>query len=253
MTLQTTAGNIADKVSAMLSQPENAPTKFYCLVSTPRSGSKLFCDMMTSTGLAGDPKEWVNIRYIREFWKQTAGQQGKFQKYLDTLIPQTTTENGVFALNLHVDQHQFLLKNKINIFKRIKFDKIYYLRREDKIAQAISLAKARATDVWGSSTRKPADYDQKVAAITNAAILQELQRLVAWEEIAHSGMQQFDGVFNYEDFAFDPEQVAYRRIFDDLGIDLPAGVSFTTTKQKQATARDDERRASLLRSVGLGE
>lgn len=71
-----------------------------------------------------------------------------FQNYLDFVLKKTTSLNGIFAVNFHVDQYQNLLRNhRIDLFK-LNFDRVYYLSRRDKLGQALSLTKAIITDQW---------------------------------------------------------------------------------------------------------
>ena len=44
-------------------------TKKVAIVSTPRCGSSMFCDVLRNTDRVGDPKEWINKRYLSAYSK----------------------------------------------------------------------------------------------------------------------------------------------------------------------------------------
>ncbi len=43
--------------------------KKVALVSTPRCGSSMFCDILKRTEKVGDPREWINPRYVEAYGK----------------------------------------------------------------------------------------------------------------------------------------------------------------------------------------
>jgi LPS sulfotransferase NodH len=146
------------------------PLRSYIICCTPRCGSHLFADGLTSTGIAGYPVE----RFPRqpEGVKLTAAQADAMvteappeswydsdldREYIRHIIETGTTGNGTFAVTVHWFQVNDAVRRirdylraagsePHQIFSRA-FPKLSYvwLRRRDKVAQAVSWYKAIQT------------------------------------------------------------------------------------------------------------
>ena len=121
------------------------PTQTIFICAEERSGSEWLCDMMTNTGVLGRPQEYFN----RDGMRILSGQIG----YPDDLPAQIeyahelgVTRNGVFSVKLPSWHFQDLWKENWHVnFPNPKFVR---LTRKDHLRQAISLARARQTQVW---------------------------------------------------------------------------------------------------------
>lgn len=120
-------------------------SKVLLIASTPRSGSHMLGHMMIETGLFGIPFEYfnpVNMKRWMELWNVNSTSD-----YVMEVMRRRTTDNGVFCAKIHFEQLNqlggitFLNKH----FPSAKYVHIY---REDKVMQAVSLAKARMSGIW---------------------------------------------------------------------------------------------------------
>lgn len=139
-----------------------SPRFRYLLCSVPRSGSSLMSQMLTDTGMAGDPLEYLNPAYIRANLKQhpvTQGMQIPILKYLEGIEQRRTSSNGVFGLKIHYSHFSKFWKvgsaESLDFIR--KFNKIIFINRRDRLAQAVSYFRAQHTGSWSSLTENFAD------------------------------------------------------------------------------------------------
>lgn len=203
---------VADLFRELQQKPDGPQVKRkIAILSTPRSGSKHFCLALANSGRFGLAMEWLGKPWMDAYSRLLGDARTDLGSYLFFLMAKTTSANGVFALNIHIDQYTALLKQNLDILQ-LNFDKIYYLYREDKLSQALSLAKARASDCWSSLERGQHEIDS--AAISNSAIATALQDLCRQEAYYQDNLARHtDRAFRYEDFT--TSDTAFRQIFSD--------------------------------------
>lgn len=212
----------------------------YAIAATPRVGSFLLCEALTSSGSAGRPGEPL-IRADPE-WSRRGW--GSYEEYLDAFIRNSITENGVFGVKLMWLLHEqlrleadsepgflaALLKSKVK--EALDGPKWVYMRREDKVAQAVSWAIARQTGKWSSlahSDVRP-DYNRDQIDWCYRRILYED---ALWREFfSLAGVAPYE--LTYEKFAKDPIACA-NNIMDWLQVaPAPGSRRLTVTLRKQA-------------------
>lgn len=138
----------------------------YIICGTPRTGSTLLCDLLTSTGRTGAPHSFYRRQDILEWaeeWKLPG--RGTMSgltfdvAYLNAAISAGKGGTDIFGLRLmreNLDElsailgriHPGLPSDKARFEKA--FGRVLYmhLSREDKLAQAVSLVKAEQTGLW---------------------------------------------------------------------------------------------------------
>lgn len=197
----------------------NTIAKKYLLLSTPRSGSSFFCDYINknTNAIAG---EWLNPRYFQAYNQVVHNKNSpdiNLNEYLQFVIHRTADEYGNFFVNTHISDAQFLLSKGFNILN-LNFDKIYYIKRQDKIAQAVSLLKAELTDSWSHDTEER-EYDNQKLNIANAS--KSLAKLVEMEYIYKNQLKKLTSEeFIYEEFTKD-NGVTIDRFFKQMGFSKP--------------------------------
>jgi LPS sulfotransferase NodH len=138
----------------------------YIICGTPRTGSTLLCDLLTSTKRTGAPHSFYRRQNILEWaeeWDLPApGTMSEFDfklAYLNAAIAAGKGGTEIFGLRLMRENLGELLAILDEIHPRLPSDKarlerafgrILYLHlsREDKLAQAVSLIKAEQTGLW---------------------------------------------------------------------------------------------------------
>lgn len=217
----------------------------YIICATPRTGSTLLCDLLTSTGVAGAPDSFF-MRDVDPHWAGVWGlpdragmsDRDHADAYLRAVIRAGRGGTGIFGLRLmreNLDDvtgliglvHPGLQTDRDRL--RAAFGEVLFLHlaREDKLAQAVSLVKAEQTGLWhvapdGTELERLAppkapEYDiDRIAA-----------RLAEFEAYDAAWTTWFDaqGIIplriGYETMSVDPAQTVHR-ICTALGVDAPA-------------------------------
>jgi len=164
----------------------------YLICSTHRTGSTLLCQLLTDTGLCGAPDEYWSPRWAPRFAERIAGERTDsddspparpfheidFRRYLLGLFDAKSTPNGSWGCNVqwpHVRRiHEALDPRKqstgvqtLRLLGQVYDQPRYvWLRRRDKVRQAISFWRSKQTKVFSStgpveeSLRPEFDYEK---------------------------------------------------------------------------------------------
>jgi trehalose 2-sulfotransferase len=164
------------------------PSSAYIVCSTQRSGSTYLCRLLASTGVAGNPQEYFEARAesgspphpgyflaglprtgagIRDDPRPTDAPEYSdlrsvdgWEAHLERTFELGTTDNGVFAAKLmwnqlpDVEQHAAALPGLAGLSGSALFDALFgdpryvWMRRLDKVKQAISMWRALQTRTW---------------------------------------------------------------------------------------------------------
>ena len=195
--------------------------KSYFITSSYRCGSQFLCWKLWETGVLGAPCEYLNPGYeIRVLMKRF--NVFSHADYVAKLLERRTSQNGVFGLKEHFHHFEAFLKAYPALLDVLAPVTYIYISRRDKIAQAVSMAKALQTDQWSSrmedGARPPLQYDR--ALIANC--LKDLER------------QDAGWLKWFEANKISPFQLTY----EDLIADTPRAVESIV---KLLGVQDDER------------
>jgi LPS sulfotransferase NodH len=164
------------------------PDRAYIVCSTQRSGSTYLCRLLASTGVAGNPQEYFEARaetglpphpgyFLAGLPRTGAGIRDDpratdapdysdlrtvdgWEAHLERTFRLGTTSNGVFGTKLmfnqlpDVEQHATALTDLAGLTGAALLDRLFadpryvWMRRRDKVRQAISLWRALQTRVW---------------------------------------------------------------------------------------------------------
>ena len=119
--------------------------RLYIIATTSRCGSTHLCRMLTSTCRLGEPAEYYNVHVKPERMKLWHAQSDI--EYFQQMLLRTSTDNGVCGVKVATDAFEKLRKELDPIFELLR-PRYIWLRRRDILRQAISLYRARETDVW---------------------------------------------------------------------------------------------------------
>lgn len=234
----------------------------YLVCATQRSGSTLLCELLKGTEVAGVPDEYFEAlratglpRQPRQYFEAAdvsdigarmppvrsdrPEQPGDFEGWFSYVLGRGTTPNGVFGAKMmwnYLDDFRARLAELPGLGDR-SFDealhvvfprlRIVFVRRRDKVAQAVSLWKAIQTQHWRTESESGSDgtpglvgpevvYDRR--AIQH--LVDELHRWDArWEDWFHlTGREPIRVI--YEEFIAS-RAATVGRVLDGLGIDPP--------------------------------
>jgi LPS sulfotransferase NodH len=194
----------------------------YLICSSERSGSSLLADMLVSTGVAGVPMEYFNKLYMEPIVQPDLPPQAELGRYLAHLEQRRTTANGIFGIKAHLVQLQRVVgpmqESNFQNFLR-GFDRLIYIERRNRLKQAVSLYRARATGLWSSkheqylpdARRELAFRPHLMAALLHDVILEHHN----WQSIFKALGLSYLHVA-YEDVAANP-QAEIPKILEYIG------------------------------------
>ena len=136
--------------SAECDLPETDIRLSYLVFSQQRTGSTLLTETLVETGQAGIPAEYLNPDFVRAFWQRVGkGRQWAVAPYMDYLRRHRTTANGVFGFKTHCSQLEWATRDRERMQAFVQgFDRIVFSYRRDKLAQAVSFARAMDGGSW---------------------------------------------------------------------------------------------------------
>jgi trehalose 2-sulfotransferase len=197
--------------------------KSYIIASSYRCGSTFLCSELWKTGLLGAPAEYLNtdqasavITTPREPGRMMGRLQATTpQDYFTRLLACRTSRNGIFGMKAHFHHFEPALSwypSMLNVLAPITY---IYINRRDKVAQAVSMAKAMQTHAWLSFdqvTGRTLRYDADFVAQCSEEL--ERQRLSWWRWFESNAITPF--VVTYEELTADTGGVV-RSIVELLG------------------------------------
>jgi trehalose 2-sulfotransferase len=230
----------------------------YLICCMPRTGSWLLSEALQRTGVAGRPREYFAPERQQNFadsWGMSI--ESGWTEYLNRVIKEGTTSNGVFAAKVHWYQFKYLMQ-RLNdpsshqkampslmseVFPGLHY---IYLTRRDKVRHAVSYAKATYTQLWWEID-SPDGLGRRVLARTpqfDAARIDRLFEVIvrherSWRQyFRQCGATPFK--ICYEDLVQDYEGAACR-ILEYLQVPIPAGTKFERSRlRKQADDLSEE-------------
>jgi LPS sulfotransferase NodH len=166
------------------------------IMSTPRCGSTLFCEVLNNTRQLGLADEWLNYEYFATWTFVLGHTHFDLQEYINWIARKTLRNTGVMVINWHIGQIIAMNDDFGLGLNSLDFKKIVYLSRRDKIAQAVSLAKAASTNQFRSYEKAT-----EVADLSFPAIVKALKSITDFDTFAHTTLREYiDFEWSYEDF-----------------------------------------------------
>jgi LPS sulfotransferase NodH len=179
--------------------------KSYIIASSYRCGSTFLCSQLWSTGVLGAPAEYLNIGATRMSRDIMMGRLRVRtpEEYFKKLLACRTSGNGVFGIKVHFPDLEAAMLWYPPMLRLLSPTAYIYFQRRDKLAQAVSMAKAIQTNAWQSLDNKDCTRLVYDAALI-AQCLKEIQRQnfgwVRWFET--NNVKPFS--LYYEDLVADP-------------------------------------------------
>ena len=90
-----------EQLAASESAPVASVKKGLLVLSTRRSGSSMFCDVLSRTGEIGLCEEWFNVHYIGAYLQVMGKADVNMVDYLTFVAEKTVRDTGVFAVPSH--------------------------------------------------------------------------------------------------------------------------------------------------------
>ena len=179
-------------------------SKSYIVASSERSGSTLLAMLLWQTGFLGAPWEYLNFDSEMRFMVARL-QPESIGDYIRTVIACRTSPNGVFGLKAHYHHFIGVLREFPDLLRAMPLLRFVVIERDDKVAQAVSLARAIQTNAWSSyaiPSRIP-EYDR---ALIEQCLRKVQLQVDGWSQWLEQS-RQTPRVVHYEDLVRDPATV----------------------------------------------
>ena len=233
----------------------------YILAATPRSGSTLLCDLLSATGVAGQPQSYYRREDIPDYAREwdvplphEIGAEAFERSYLEAVRRAGAAQTGIFGLRIMWPTVAELSARLSAIHPgpvdyaarfELAFGRPLYihLSRRDKIAQAVSLLKAQQGGLW----HRAADGTERERTSPPAPLVYDADRLAGMVEALDGG----DGAWNdwfsrlriqplrltYEGLSARP-QAALAQVLSALALDprIAAAIDARTAKLADETS-----------------
>jgi LPS sulfotransferase NodH len=208
------------------------------ICSGPRAGSHFYASILAAAGIAGRPDDHFNPCGGGRRERRGADTLPYNRQYVDEVIAETTTANGVFGTMTQFNQ----IANFVG-FQRLESlfpapIKYVHLERKDKLRQAVSLAIARQTGQFqrGEPTAREAIYNPEQIRCCLEEVMNHNRgwEMYFWER----GVQPLHVL--YEDLVLSTLDTI-KRTLSYLEIDVPRDFVLPESHlKKQATEVNDE-------------
>jgi LPS sulfotransferase NodH len=238
----------------------------YLACATHRSGSNLLCQSLWHTELCGYPQEFFSptrASKIAGEYCLDADPDSDYRGYVAELVVKRVSPNGVFGAKImwsHLEP--FLIKLReasesdvdllTTTFPNLRY---LWIRRDDKLRQAISMWKAKQTKVYNSLQGK-AKTGSSVEPEYDFHEIGKIKRRFEEEDASWGRFFTFNGIepveIHYEDFAQNHEARTLE-ILREMAIDV--GGQFQVkplTYSKLANATNEEWRERYLHEEQSG-
>ena len=210
--------------------------KSLLILCTPRCGSTLFTEVLNSTGRLGFCDEWFNYDYFRA-WEAVTGLDFELQPYMNWVMKKTLGNTGVLCIKWHIGQLVAMNDDHNLGIESMDFDHVIYLYRKDKIAQAVSMAKAVASDQFRCYEEAPEDPPE----IKRQNIAEALFTIIKFDRFTREYLMRYvDVSYAYEDFQHFRATSIYNKTLEIFGKPPMAPSELHTRGLKKQ--RDDQSR-----------
>lgn len=198
--------------------------KIYLICTTPRSGSNLLSSLLESSGMMGQPSEYLNTtgtipRLAKKHNLVDHNSTISLRKYLDFVLDNRSSANNVCGIKIFFNQLERFLDfpEMKEILRQCHF---IFLTRKDLVAQAVSMYIATKTNLWKSinednSSSSFVEYNgTKISKILEDLIKQNTK----WFEFF--GVNNLDYLeINYEEILDDSNKLCHD-ICSFCGVDV---------------------------------
>jgi LPS sulfotransferase NodH len=234
--------------------PRNTPVRMrYCILSSQRSGSTLLARMLFETRHAGDPLEYFNLRLLGLARTQTGNQLLTPIEFTRLMELRRTSANGVFGMKVHYEQMLRAFQSDAPNEKIVQFlrshQHLFWIRRRDRLRQAISHAIATQTNSWSSEEPQKAS-PRSVSCLDCIRSLQVVSlQDIGWERLVKTAKLR-PRVIWYEELISQYEQTC-RLVLRDLNLEKTITKIPPPSIERQSGAFNDDLYTEMVEYFGL--
>ena len=224
-----------------------------CLIATtPRTGSWLLADLLSATGLAGEPQEFFRQDFVRTFSHNLGLDTREITaEYLNGIFASASVETDVFSVKLQPYDFTRLLsaleampgeaRGADLVASWLPNPRYVHLTRRNSARQAISWYRVLVSNVWWGFSGESTDVVRP--SYPDFLQVRWLENLIAHNELewaqyfAEYGIAAHNVV--YEDMVEDPQRTV-RSVLEFLSLEVLDDFTVRPTRLKQMADSDSE-------------
>jgi LPS sulfotransferase NodH len=231
------------------------PAIAYMLASVPRAGSSWLSHLLWRTGCLGAPIEYLNFDPAGPYFFAAKSASAQLQLWRSVLA-RRTSPNGVFGVKCFPSQLEALQQDNPELLSAVMSllvsgprPRVVQLERRDRVAQAISYARASLSGVWRKEQEAEGGerVDYSGTAVDRARQILDAQS-AAWEEMFRELRVQ-PLRLTYEDALADPEG-AVRKVAAYLGVEIDPAAQISVPAVEKQSSADSEQWAKRYAASG---
>lgn len=217
----------------------------YAVCTLPRSGSNFFCDILSSTGVLGNPREFFNGG-ARRMYDDPGYPDDRFAQ-VERILTTGATPNGIYALKIFPGPHD-LVAPTLRWTAELPNLSFIRFKREDVVGQAISWVRSGQTQQFRSSEPVKAEPHYDGPAIADY-VRKICQRNARWEMyFARTGIRPID--VTYEGLLANPTG-CIRKIAAALEVEYGGEIDISNSRFKmQRNSDSDQWRDRFIQEFG---
>jgi LPS sulfotransferase NodH len=235
------------------------PAISYVIASIQRSGTHLLCSILRSTGVAGSPGEFF-LSKPGETWEER-WQTSSRLAYVERVLQQNTATDGVFGMVVMWSYFERMLQmlEEIPAYRNLNAaqllaaafgqPKYIWMRRRNRVEQAVSWAMACQTGVWAQKAEEKPQL-RAIPRFDFKVIDEWCNRIAAHEEgwANYFRKNQIEPLVLFYEDVVTSHRAAAERVLEFLGLRFPPGMKIPApTVEKQATRTSDDWTARYLK------
>lgn len=219
---------------------DGPPFRLYTLATVPRTGSTYVSHLLWQTGCLGAPLEYLNFLPGSPY-SFAHGRPDRQRELLRSLLHRRTSPNGLFGLKcfsaqlreLQKDNPTLLMEVIGNLLPATGDARVIRLKRRDKVAHAISYARAALSGIWRKEQESAEAHEVPYSpeAVDHARRLLEAQE-ADWDGLLTEQKARQLTIW-YEDVVDRPAQAVWSVAeFLEVELDPAAAVNIPSIEQQ---------------------
>jgi len=233
---------------------ETLPERVYVLASLPRSGSTYLSHVLWESGCLGAPLEYLNFLPGGHYGFAANSPDRQIELWRHVLRTRTSP-NGVFGAKCFPMLIYLLARSNPPLYEEAtrllmpadRSARVIRLRRRDRLAHAISYARATRSGIWREEQESQggARVPYSRAAVDEA--MNELERAEAGWEPLFASLTTEPLTLWHEDVVERPDE-AMRSVAEFLGVELDPAAAVAVPKVKKQSDSDSRMWAERYRA-----
>lgn len=236
------------------------PAISYIIASTQRSGTHLLCSILQSTGVAGSPDEYF-LSKPGETWEGRWGAPSR-AAYVERVLQENTGANGAFGAVVMWSYFEQMLQMLEEIPAYYEFTgakllgqllnrpKYIWLRRRNRVEQAVSWAMACQTGVWVQSAGQ--QPQPNATPEFHFKVLDEWCNRIATHDAGWTNYfrsNQIEPLVLYYEDVVASHRTAAERVLKFLGVPVPDGMKIPAPAVEKQANKTSKQWAAAYRKL----